>query len=210
MDIYLASNNQNKIKELQDLFKYHNLEATIYHPSKIGGMPEVNEIESTFKGNALLKAQALKSAAPANSLVIADDSGLEIHALNNAPGIHSARYAGPNATDLDNIQKALNELKGTSEESRSAHFTCCICLIDNKNQSQFFTGTCNGHITTGLSGTTGFGYDPLFIPDGYNQTFAQLGPDTKNKISHRSLALEQLITFLKLNNKTDQPNPINF
>ena len=125
--------------------------------------------------------------------VIADDSGLEVKALNGAPGIYSARYAGEQKSDDDNIQKLLKELR--NKDDRRANFRCVIALILN-GVEYAFDGRCNGSIIYSKRGENGFGYDPVFVPDGYEETFAELGNAVKNKISHRAKAIERLIKFL--------------
>ena len=125
----------------------------------------------------------------------ADDSGLVVEALNGAPGIYSARYAGENASDAGRINKLLEEMK--DKENRKAKFVCVIALASGGELYQTFRGEVSGRIATAPAGSCGFGYDPVFIPDGYDRTFGELGPEIKDKISHRAVALQMMTEFLK-------------
>src|SRR5262245_17785484 len=157
--------------------------------------PEVREIResgTSFKKNAKLKALAASKQLPA--LVIADDSGLEVDALGGAPGIYSARYAGVNATDRDKIDKLLRELARVhaTEEGRRARFRCVLALARNGNLLGIFEGTVEGRIADKPHGNHGFGYDPIFIPEGFKETFGELPAELKNTISHRAKAIRAL------------------
>ncbi|MES2132770.1 MAG: RdgB/HAM1 family non-canonical purine NTP pyrophosphatase [Bacteroidota bacterium] len=152
---------------------------------------EIEETAETIEGNALLKAQTI--ALNFNTNCFADDSGLLVDALNGAPGVYSARYAGEQKNDHDNIEKLLGELKGN--ETRKAYFKTVMALVlDNKEY--IFEGTVNGTITHAKQGTNGFGYDPVFMPDGYTKTFAEMSFEEKNHMSHRKIALKKLLDFL--------------
>ncbi len=153
---------------------------------------EIEETADTIEGNALLKAETIFEKTGINCF--ADDSGLLIDALNGAPGVYSARYAGEQKNDQDNMQKLLHELNG--KPNRNAHFKTVMALIID-GQEYLFEGIIEGKIITEKLGTNGFGYDPIFVPDGYNETFAQLDSETKNKISHRARALQKMLEFLK-------------
>ena len=153
---------------------------------------EIEETADTIEGNALLKAKTIFEKTGINCF--ADDSGLLIDALNGAPGVYSARYAGEQKNDQDNMQKLLHELNG--KPNRNAHFKTVMALIIDE-QEYLFEGKIEGKIITEKLGTNGFGYDPIFVPDGYNETFAQLDSETKNKISHRARALQKMLEFLK-------------
>lgn len=188
--LFLASGNPHKIEELQQILKPLGiqLKSTLDFPDA----PEVVEDQPDLKGNARKKAQFWyqKTGLPA----IADDTGLEVEALNGAPGVYSARYAGEDATYQDNVDKLLRELEG--QENRKAQFRTVIAYITEESE-YFFEGACKGEIVTDQKGTKGFGYDPVFRPDGYDQTFAELNSKEKNKISHRGKALEKFLDFLK-------------
>ena len=152
---------------------------------------EIAETAATIEGNALLKATAIAQTCSTNCF--ADDSGLLVDALNGAPGVYSARYAGDQKNDSDNIDKLLNALKGN--ENRKAHFKTVMALVlDGKEY--MFEGMIHGVITEERKGTNGFGYDPVFMPDGYSKTFAEMSLEEKNSISHRKIALKKLLEFL--------------
>lgn len=182
-----ATNNAHKLDEAKEIFKGF---AEIRSLQEIGFHEEVDETEDSFKGNALLKAQTVfqKTGLPC----FADDSGLCVDALNGNPGVKSARYAnetGPVDHDLNN-QKLLGELLG--QENRNACFKTVICAVGFESEPLFFEGIVNGTIARELKGSDGFGYDPLFIPQNYHETFAQLGSVIKNSLSHRWMAMNQM------------------
>jgi XTP/dITP diphosphohydrolase len=189
MKLVFASNNSNKIKEIQAL-----LPTTIQIVSlhDIGCFEDIPETAETIEGNAILKANYVTEKFKLNCF--ADDSGLEVDALNGAPGVYSARYAGEPKNDDNNTNKLLLNLK--DKANKKANFKTVICLNLNGKQ-HLFTGIVNGHITEEKIGTNGFGYDPIFIADGYSKTFAQLTMEEKSSISHRGLAVKQLVEFLK-------------
>lgn len=189
--LIIATGNAHKAMEFAQLLKGSNFE--VEAATVCGGMPEVEETGISFAANARLKAEALRAAAPPKAWVLADDSGLEVDALGGAPGIFSARYAGPAATDAENIGKLLAALSDRAGEPRSARFRCALCLVDPEGQVHFFEGTCEGHISEKPMGDSGFGYDPVFIPSGYDRSFAELGEVIKGKISHRACALDALL-----------------
>lgn len=192
MQLICATHNKNKIKEIIELIpSSYNLKSL----SDIGCSNEIPETGETMNENALIKAQFVSDNYKVNCF--ADDSGLEAEALNGAPGVFSARYAGEPKNDLNNIHKLLSELKGKS--NRNAQFRTVIALILNR-KNYFFEGIIKGKITNEMMGNNGFGYDPVFIPDGYEKTFAQMDLETKNKISHRAIAVQKLVEFLKINN----------
>ncbi len=188
MQLVFASNNKNKIQEIQALvpsdFKILSLE-------DIGCFEEIPETADTIEGNAILKANYVTQNY--GYPCFADDTGLEVDALNGAPGVYSARYAGEQKNAEDNMNKLLLELRTAT--SRKAHFKTVICLNNNGLQ-HLFTGIINGTITTEKIGTNGFGYDPIFIADGTEKTFAELSMHEKASISHRGIAVGQLIDFL--------------
>ena len=188
MKLVFASNNKNKIAEIQSMLPP---EIQILSLEDIGCTEEIAETSNTIEGNAILKANYVSENFGYDCF--ADDSGLEVNALNGEPGVYSARYAGPQRNSDDNMNKLLSELLGKSD--RSANFKTVIALNLDGNQ-KLFTGIINGNITNERSGDHGFGYDPIFRPDGYQQTFAEFSLEEKAKISHRGLAVKQLIDFL--------------
>ncbi|HNQ13598.1 MAG: RdgB/HAM1 family non-canonical purine NTP pyrophosphatase [Bacteroidetes bacterium OLB12] len=189
MTLCFATNNTHKIKEIQALLgNSHQLLSL----RDIGCTEELAEDQETLEGNSLQKAeyvfQHYKVAC------FADDTGLEVEALNGAPGVYSARYAGDQRQPADNMQLLLKNLQG--EKNLKARFRTVITLITKKGTHQF-EGILNGTITFEQRGTQGFGYDPVFVPEGYAQTLAELSLDEKNKISHRARAVQKLVLFLK-------------
>ena len=193
MKLVFASNNKNKIVEIQSMLPS---EIQILSLEEIGCFEDIAETENTIEGNAILKANYVTNNYGYDCF--ADDSGLEVHALNGEPGVYSARYAGPQRNSDDNMDKLLSELLDKTD--RSANFKTVIALNLNGDQ-KLFTGIINGVITTERSGNQGFGYDPIFRPDGYQKTFAEFSLEEKAKISHRGLAVKQLIDFLNDNGK---------
>ncbi|CAK7057902.1 MAG: dITP/XTP pyrophosphatase [Parabacteroides distasonis] len=186
--LVFATNNSHKLQEVSKILG-DNLELVNLHD--INCQEDIPETADTLEGNALLKARYIKEHYGFDCF--ADDTGLEVEALNNAPGVYSARYAGPGHDAQANMQKLLCEMEG--KENRKARFRTVIALIlDGKEY--LFDGIINGVITAEKKGESGFGYDPIFMPDGYTQTFAELGDDIKNTISHRALAVHKLAEFL--------------
>ena len=188
MQLVFASNNKNKIKEIQALVSDT---IQIISLEDIGCTEDIPETAETIEGNAILKANYVTSNY--GYPCFADDTGLEVEALNGAPGVYSARYAGEQKDANDNMDKLLLELKDKS--NRKANFKTVICLNLNGTQ-QLFTGIINGKIIDEKIGTNGFGYDPIFIAEGHQKTFAQLTLEEKAHISHRGIAVAQLIAFL--------------
>ncbi len=187
----LATRNSGKLAELRaTLGKLYNVQG----PNKAGLLAPLDEPFDTFSANAEAKASAVQRVV--GGLVLADDSGLSVDALHGAPGVWSARYAGPGATDSGNNEKLLHAMKGIPMVSRTAHFTAVLCLASD-GDVHFFEGTCAGRIAEHPAGAGGFGYDPVFIPDGYDCTMAELTAETKARISHRGDALRTLIHFLQ-------------
>ena len=188
MKLVFASNNLNKIKEIQSIL---NGSIQLLSLEDIGCHEEIPETADTIEGNAILKADYVTEKYGYDCF--ADDTGLEVKALNGEPGVYSARYAGEQKNADDNMNKLLDALK--NEEDRSAQFKTVIAL--NLNGAQhLFTGLAKGNITLNKTGNHGFGYDPIFQPENYNETFAELSAEIKNKISHRAKATEQLIDYL--------------
>lgn len=187
--LVFATHNQHKLSEVRAML---SAEIHLLSLTDIGCTEEIPETAQTLEANALLKAtHVCKNYQHA---CFADDTGLEVEALNGAPGVYSARYAGDACQSAQNIQKLLGNLEGQS--NRKARFRTVIALIWNQKE-YFFEGIVHGHIALELSGATGFGYDPVFVPDGHHQTFAELGDDIKNSISHRSIAVGKLVQFLE-------------
>jgi XTP/dITP diphosphohydrolase len=187
--IVFASNNAHKLKEVSHYLKDYSQVLSL---KEIGFNEDIPEPYHTLEENALTKSQTIFQKFNMNCF--ADDTGLEVEALNGAPGVYSARYAGPNCSFDDNVNKLLEELK--TVENRKARFRTVISLILD-GEKYFFEGIVNGVITHKRSGTDGFGYDPIFKPDGQNITFAEMSLDDKNQISHRGRAVLKLVNFLK-------------
>ncbi len=188
MKLVFATNNLNKLKEVQKMMPSH---IQLLSLSEIGCNEDIPETSPTIEGNAKQKAAYIKENYGHNCF--ADDTGLEVDALHGAPGVYSARYAGETKDAEANMDKLLSELRG--KDGRNAQFKTVIALIID-NQLESFTGICKGTITETKKGDAGFGYDPIFLPDGYSKTFAELSLDEKNKISHRGKAIQQLVDFL--------------
>lgn len=196
MKIIFASANKNKITEIKALLPAgFNLMGL----ADIGIIEEIPESGTTIKENSFLKAQYVLNFLKQKNetiAVFADDSGLEVESLNNAPGVYSARYAGVPKSDANNNKKLLEELKLVT--NRKARFVTVITLIIN-GEIHYFEGEIKGTIAYEARGTNGFGYDPLFIPQGYRSTFAELDAEVKNTISHRAQAVKKLVAFLLMN-----------
>lgn len=187
--IVFATNNKNKLREIReimsDLYEVLSLD-------DIGCHEEIVEDAETIEGNAKIKADFVTNKYHVDCF--ADDTGLEVEALNGAPGVYSARYAGEHCSYQDNVNKMLNAMKGKT--NRKAAFRTVIALnLDGKSYT--FEGRCDGQIVESQRGTDGFGYDPIFMPDGFNQTFAEMSHEEKNAISHRGRATQKLIDFLR-------------
>ncbi|WP_047985014.1 XTP/dITP diphosphatase [Ornithinibacillus californiensis] len=193
-EIIIATKNEGKAKEFKTLFARYNIKAvSLLDLSE--ELPDIEETGSTFEENAALKSEGI--AEILNIPVIADDSGLVVDALDGRPGIFSARYAGEPKDDKKNLEKVLDELEDVPKEDRSARFVCVLAVTIPGEQTIFKKGFCEGTIAYVEKGSHGFGYDPIFIPKGYNQTMAELGPEEKNKISHRKNAMIQLEDWIQ-------------
>lgn len=188
MNLVFASNNKNKIREIQSILPET---IKILSLEEIGCHEEIPETADTIEGNAILKANYVTERYGYDCF--ADDTGLEVHALNGEPGVYSARYAGEQRDANDNMNKLLASLH--DKEDRSAQFKTVIAL-NLKGSQHLFTGIAKGEIVFEKSGNHGFGYDPIFQPENYTETFAELSSDVKNKISHRAKATQQLIDYL--------------
>ena len=189
MKLIFATNNKHKVREISHIL---DNKITLLSLEDVNILEDIPEDEPLIEGNALFKARYVHNATGLN--VFADDTGLEIEALNGLPGVHSARFAGENKDSSANIVKVLSMLKG--KYNRKARFRTVIALIF-ENREYLFEGIVDGTITDEKRGTEGFGYDPVFIPDGREQTFAQMTLAEKNKISHRAMAFEKLKEFLQ-------------
>lgn len=188
MKLVFATNNLNKIKEVQSLIPKG---IKLLSLKDIGCLEDIPETQKTIEGNAMQKAAYIKEHYGYDCF--ADDTGLEVKSLNNEPGVYSARYAGEQKNANDNMNKLLDNLKNTSE--RRAQFKTVIALYLN-NKIETFTGVCEGEITKTKQGEKGFGYDPIFKPNNYNLTFAEMDLNLKNKISHRGKAIQLLVNYL--------------
>lgn len=200
--IVIATGNAHKVEEFNRLAEVFSLPQIRFVSAKDvleNGMPHVVEDSGTFLGNARLKAQALKKRVPADFFVLADDSGLCVDALDGAPGVETAYYAGPEATAEENRRKLLAALDGVPAEQRGAHFVCLLLLISPDGTESVFEARCHGSIATRESGNGGFGYDPIFVPQGFSQTFAELDGATKDRLSHRGNAFAALARFFAKN-----------
>lgn len=185
--LILATHNNHKAREFQDILPQYSVKTL----ADLGHDEEIEETATDLEGNSLLKAKTIFKRY--GYVVISDDSGLEVNALNGAPGVYSARYAGEPRNDQRNTEKLLYKLQGAS--NRKAQFRTVITLMSPGNSFQF-EGIVSGTIAESPRGEAGFGYDPVFVPKGYQQTFAELPADLKNKISHRANAIEKLLHFL--------------
>ena len=222
MKLVLATRNQGKVRELTEMLRGYQLSVISCQSQEVcdspdtaltgnrepttkqyevislnayPDAPEVIEDGKTYMENAAKKASVI--AAYTGYLTLADDAGLEVDALNGAPGIHSKRWAGEDATDAIRIAKLLQALEGVTD--RRARFVAAIAVVYPDTTPEGVLGVCEGHIRHTPVGESGFGYDPVFVPDGYDQTFAELGEEIKNQMSHRAKALQQALAFLTVN-----------
>ena len=193
--LLIATQNQGKLRELEEMLS--DLPYRLISLSEYAEINPIAEVGNTFTENACMKAQGY--ARQARLLTLADDSGLEVYALGGAPGVRSARYAGEGASDATRATKLLGEMTSFTGARRKARFVCVIALSDAAGSIlHTATGVCEGQIAEKPSGTGGFGYDPIFLPNGYEKTFAELSASTKNQISHRASALAQTHNFLRV------------
>ncbi|MBE2214107.1 MAG: RdgB/HAM1 family non-canonical purine NTP pyrophosphatase [Opitutaceae bacterium] len=197
MRLYLATGNRHKLGEVTAILAASGITAEVLPPSAVGGMPEVVEDTGTFVGNATKKARALAAKLPAGSWAVADDSGVCVDALDGDPGVESAYYAGHPSNDAANNAKLLAALRGVPEERRGAAFHCCIVAVNTDGSVVSFEGRCPGRVLETPRGTGGFGYDPLFRPDGCSVSYAELDDSVKNTISHRARALAKFVAWLR-------------
>jgi XTP/dITP diphosphohydrolase len=188
MKLVIATRNAHKLEEINEIFDFQGLD--VVSAFDFPDIPDVVEDRDTLEGNA--EKKAVEIALATKCWALADDSGLEVVALNGAPGVYSARYAGEQCSYADNNTQLLAELQGVKD--RSAQFRTVVALSDPEGKVQSLEGICPGEIISELRGENGFGYDPLFIPEGYSETFAELDASVKNKISHRAKALQKAAT----------------
>jgi XTP/dITP diphosphohydrolase len=194
MKLLVATLNAGKIIELKELLAGLPLE--LQGLKDFQTIAEVEETGRTFAENAVLKARSY--AQQTGIWALSDDSGLEVEALGGAPGVYSARYGGENATEEEKIVKLLNELDKTKDPARRARFVCAMTIANERGEIVFSAeGVCHGKIALAPRGTNGFGYDPVFIPEGFNETFGELSSDIKRQISHRARAIAKIIPFLR-------------
>jgi XTP/dITP diphosphohydrolase len=193
MEIALATRNQKKIEEIRRILD--GMEITVLSLDDFPLCPEVDEDEDSFEGNAIKKAVAISKCT--GKMAVSDDSGLEVYALNGAPGVKSARYAGTIADDKTNNSKLLFDMKDLPREKRGGRFVCVIALVCPNGEIHTFNGTIEGRIGEYPIGTMGFGYDPVFYPTGLEKTFGQMGPEEKDALSHRNEALKKLKAYIK-------------
>ena len=193
LSLLVATRNQGKANEFSAML---GGQFAVSHLADRLDLPPVDETEDTFAGNAALKALVVSKALP-DQLVVADDSGLEVASLGGAPGVRSARYAGDDASDADNITKLLTDLARVPQGDRRARFCCVLVLAREGRTLASFCGTVEGAIARAPQGAHGFGYDPVFIPTGQTHTFAEMGDDAKSRISHRAAAIQQLRAYIE-------------
>lgn len=191
--ILIATTNQGKIEEIRNLVK--GLPAVFLSLSEVPDIPEVVEDGTTFEENALKKARTM--AQSTGMVTLADDSGLCVDALNGRPGVHSARYAGEDASDEDKYRRILAEMQDVPDSQRSARFECALALVAPDGEERLFRGVCKGLITRAPRGSSGFGYDPIFYFEDAGCTFAEMDRESKNQVSHRGRALRQFAEFLR-------------
>lgn len=192
MRLVLATRNPGKVAELRTLLA--DLDLTLLSAADLPDAPEVDEDAPTLEGNARKKALALHETTGLPAL--ADDTGLEVDALDGRPGVHSARYAGPEADDAANRARLLSELAPIARAQRTARFRTVIALAE-AGEVRFFEGVCEGHITSEERGAGGFGYDALFTPEGHDETFAEMSKEAKNAVSHRRRALDGAAAYFR-------------
>jgi XTP/dITP diphosphohydrolase len=196
MRLFLASGNPNKARELQAMADGRGGGVEVASAADVGGMPHVDEDTGTFEGNARKKALALRSRLPADAWVLADDSGLCVAALGGLPGVDSAYYAGPEGDSAANLAKLVDVMRGVPEGRRAAEFVCVLFVAGPDGLEKAFTGRCAGRLAFVPRGSGGFGYDPLFVPEGFETTLAEMPPQEKNRLSHRGKAWASCVDWL--------------
>lgn len=193
--VVLATNNAKKLVELRRVVEEAGLSVQVLGLADFPRYPDPAETESTFEGNAFLKAEAamLATGVPA----IADDSGIQVDELNDMPGVRSARWAGPQHDDVDNLNLLLAQLDGVPAERRGARFVCALAYVAPDGERHLWRGVMPGRLAEAPRGSNGFGYDPIFVPDGCDVTSAELSPSDKDAISHRGQAVRAFVAWLK-------------
>lgn len=192
--LVLATHNQHKVVELRRMLDASGLDLEVLSLDQVAPYPEPAETEATFEGNARLKAEACLARTGLPS--VADDSGLAVDVLNGMPGVRSARWSGPGVTDQDNNALLLRQLADVEADRRGARFVCAMAFVRPGQPAQVREGVMTGRLLTELRGRNGFGYDPMFLPDGQTRTYAELTAAAKDAISHRGQALRQLLSVL--------------
>lgn len=196
--IVLASGNSHKAQEVESWLRTRGLPIKVQTASEFGGMSGCIESADSFEGNAKIKVDFLRERVPSDFWVLADDSGLVVDALDGAPGVFSARFAGEDATDEQNVELLLERMrKFRSARQRSGRFVCALSLSISERGRESFLGECNGSILSHPRGENGFGYDPVFLPEGFSKSFAEMKDEEKNRLSHRAKALEGFEEFLR-------------
>ncbi|CAB4537215.1 unannotated protein [freshwater metagenome] len=195
VQLVLATRNAKKLAELDRLLASAGLDVEILGSDAFSDLPEIEETGSTFAENSLIKARAV--AAHTGLIAIADDSGLCVDALDGQPGIYSARWAGPGATDESNLDLVLEQIRDVEPAQRTAHFACAAALVLPSGQEYVVQGQVNGVLLTQRRGAGGFGYDPIFLPDGFDITTAEMTSDQKDAISHRGQAMRALVPLIQ-------------
>ena len=193
-EVVLATHNAKKLAELRRLVEAAGLDVTVLGLGELPDYPEPAETETTFEGNALIKARA--AVARTGRIALADDSGIAVDRLNGMPGVRSARWAGPGSTDAANNELLLRQLDDVPDPHRTAQFVCAMAMVDTDGTEVVRHGVVRGRLLTAPRGENGFGYDPLFVPDGHEQTTAELDPAAKDAISHRGRAVRAILTDL--------------
>ncbi|HCJ11841.1 MAG TPA: non-canonical purine NTP pyrophosphatase, RdgB/HAM1 family, partial [Opitutae bacterium] len=194
MKLYVATGNPHKITEFKRLMALHGVDFPVLFGGDYGGMPEVDENGDSYEANAQLKVEGLEAKIGEGRWIVAEDSGLEVSALSGDPGIYSARFGGK-IPQTERNQLLLSRLSNSSD--RSARFICCYCLKSPDGKLYFFRGVCEGTILAAPQGGQGFGYDPVFQPNGEQRSFAVMSDEQKDRISHRAMAFNALLRFLK-------------
>ncbi|MDO5717440.1 MAG: RdgB/HAM1 family non-canonical purine NTP pyrophosphatase [Tissierellia bacterium] len=192
--LIISTGNKDKVNEIKYILKDLNIEVLSKNEIGLSDL-DVEEDADTLEGNAEKKADAIYEKYKA--AIVADDTGLYVDSLGGMPGVHTARYAGDDADYEDNRKKLLSEMSSFNGEKRKARFITAIVLVESSGKKHIAKGICEGYISEEERGNLGFGYDPIFIPEGYDETFAELSPDIKNRISHRALALKELRFILE-------------
>lgn len=192
--VVLATNNPKKLAELRRVVDAAGLAVEVLGLRDLPSYPEPDETERTFEGNALIKAR--EAARRTGVAAVADDSGLEVDELNGMPGVRSSRWAGPMCDDDENNELLLAQLHGVAKDRRSARFHCALALVTPEGEERIWHGTMEGAIADSPAGEHGFGYDPLFVPEGEARTSAEMTPDEKDAISHRGKAVRAFVAWL--------------